>query len=359
MFTLPLVIALLSQSAIIATAPVNSIKARDNLDDIEAALAPVSQSLAQVDAAVLALDGGPVTANNLLVFSQQAEATTNQATLQIQQSGSLGAIRAARLRRITDGLLDQTTTTVSDLVSRKPVLDNLGVSGVALDSLQRQKISTMALTAALEEKVPRVGQRIAEEDRAQLENVLDQGIAAYSQPAVQAVPVTVIPAAAPAPAPAPAPGIVVPAAPAAGAPPAAAPAPAAPAPPAAAPAPPAAAPPAAAPPAAAPAAPPAAAVPADPNAQPSAEQPAAGWPEAANPTQPEPAAGAPASPPPAAAPAPAPPAAAPAPAPAPAVPVAVVPAPNSPPPQVTPPAGRRDRRRKKKAGANILNSAQE
>ncbi|KAF4810118.1 hypothetical protein CGCSCA5_v010912 [Colletotrichum siamense] len=350
MFTLPLVIALLSQSAIIATAPVNSIKARDNLDDIEAALAPVSQSLAQVDAAVLALDGGPVTANNLLVFSQQAEATTNQATLQIQQSGSLGAIRAARLRRITDGLLDQTTTTVSDLVSRKPVLDNLGVSGVALDSLQRQKISTMALTAALEEKVPRVGQRIAEEDRAQLENVLDQGIAAYSQPAVQAVPVTVIPAAAPAPAPAPAPGIVVPAAPAAGAPPAAAPAPAAPAPPAAAPAPPAAAPPAAAPPAAAPAAPPAAAVPADPNAQPSAEQPAAGWPEAANPTQPEPAAGAPASPPPAAAPAPAP---------APAVPVAVVPAPNSPPPQVTPPAGRRDRRRKKKAGANILNSAQE
>ncbi|KAJ0279938.1 hypothetical protein Brms1b_003985 [Colletotrichum noveboracense] len=341
MFTLPLVIALLSQSAIIASAPVNSIKARDNLDDIEAALAPVSQSLAQVDAAVLALDGGPVTANNLLVFSQQAEATTNQATLQIQQSGSLGAIRAARLRRITDGLLDQTTTTVSDLVSRKPVLDNLGVSGVALDSLQRQKISTMALTAALEEKVPRVGQRIAEEDRAQLENVLDQGIAAYSQPAVQAVPVTVIPAAAPAPAPAPAPGIVVPAAPAAGAPPAAAPAPAAPAPPAA-----------------APAAPPAAAVPADPNTQPSAEQPAAGWPEAANPTQPEPAAGAPASPP-AAAPAPAPPAAAPAPAPAPAVPVAVVPAPNSPPPQVTPPAGRRDRRRKKKAGANILNSAQE
>ncbi|KAI8285280.1 hypothetical protein K4K57_012455 [Colletotrichum sp. SAR 10_99] len=354
MFTLPLVIALLSQSAIIASAPVNSIKARDNLDDIEAALAPVSQSLAQVDAAVLALDGGPVTANNLLVFSQQAEATTNQATLQIQQSGSLGAIRAARLRRITDGLLDQTTTTVSDLVSRKPVLDNLGVSGVALDSLQRQKISTMALTAALEEKVPRVGQRIAEEDRAQLENVLDQGIAAYSQPAVQAVPVTVIPAAAPAPAPVPAPGIVVPAAPAAGAPPAVAPAPAAPAPPAAAPAPP-----AAAPPAAAPAAPPAAAVPADPNAQPSAEQPAAGWPEAANPTQPEPAAGAPASPPPAAAPAPAPPAAAPAPAPAPAVPVAVVPAPNSPPPQVTPPAGRRDRRRKKKAGANILNSAQE
>uniref|UniRef100_L2FID5 Cell wall protein n=1 Tax=Colletotrichum fructicola (strain Nara gc5) TaxID=1213859 RepID=L2FID5_COLFN len=338
MFTLPLVIALLSQSAIIATAPVNSIKARDNLDDIEAALAPVSQSLAQVDAAVLALDGGPVTANNLLVFSQQAEATTNQATLQIQQSGSLGAIRAARLRRITDGLLDQTTTTVTDLVSRKPVLDNLGVSGVALDSLQRQKISTMALTAALEEKVPRVGQRIAEEDRAQLENVLDQGIAAYSQPAVQAVPVTVIPAAAPAPAPVPAPGIVVPAAPAAGAPPAHLPRllllpqllhllhhllPLCP--------------------------------PILMPSHPPSNLLLAGLrlrtllslslllallllllPPLLRHRHPQPPLRL-----------------------RPRPPLGPVPAPNSPPPQVTPPAGRRDRRRKKKAGANILNSAQE
>ncbi|TDZ18249.1 hypothetical protein Cob_v009091 [Colletotrichum orbiculare MAFF 240422] len=244
MLSLNLVIALLGQSAIVAAAPASFLGARDNLDVIESALAPVSLSLAQVDSAVLALDGGPVTANNLLVFSQQAQTATDQATLQIQATGDLGPIRAARLRRITDGLLDQTTTTVNDLVSRKPILDNLGVSGVALESLQRQKISTMALTGALSEKVPRIGQRIAEEDSVQLQSILDTGISAYSQPAVAAVPVAVVPAASPAP-------------------PAAAPAPpaAAPAPPAAAPAPPAAAPPAVAPPAAAPpaAAPPAAA----------------------------------------------------------------------------------------------------
>ncbi|TEA14132.1 hypothetical protein C8034_v003179 [Colletotrichum sidae] len=242
MLSLNLVIALLGQSAIVAAAPASFLGARDNLDVIESALAPVSLSLAQVDSAVLALDGGPVTANNLLVFSQQAQTATDQATLQIQATGDLGPIRAARLRRITDGLLDQTTTTVNDLVSRKPILDNLGVSSVALESLQRQKISTMALTGALSEKVPRIGQRIAEEDSVQLQSILDTGISAYSQPAVAAVPVAVVPAASPAP-PAAAP-----------APPAAAPAPpaAAPAPPAAAPAPPAAAPPAVAPPAAAP-----------------------------------------------------------------------------------------------------------
>ncbi|KAL0930507.1 cell wall protein [Colletotrichum truncatum] len=319
MFTLRLVVALLGQSAIIAAAPVHSIKARDNLDVIENALAPVSQSLAQVDAAVLALDGGAVTANNLLVFSQQAQATTDQATFQIQSAGDLGPIRAARLRRITDGLLDQTTTTVGDLVSRKPILDNLGVSSVALDSLQRQKISTMALSAAIEEKVPRVGQRIAEEDRVQLESILDQGISAYSQPAVQAVPVTVVPATTPAP-----PGTVVPAVPVA------------------------------APPAAAPAQPPAAAVPAPPAAAP-AEQPA------------QPVAGAPVPPAvpavtPGAAPQAGVPVAAPAPVagtPPPAVPVAVVPAPATPPPQIAPAPGRKDRKRKKKAGAIRLEAEPE
>ncbi|OHX00438.1 cell wall protein [Colletotrichum incanum] len=251
MRSLHLVLALFSQAAITAAVPLQPIRvvgiderAIGDLDAIERALAPVSESLNNLDAAILSLDGGPVTANNLLIFSQQTQMATDQATVEIQSANDLGAFRAARLRRTTDGLIDQTTTTVSDLVSRKPILDNLGVSGVALESLQRQKISTMALTAALEEKVPRVGQRIAAEGRLQIESVLDQGIAAYSVPAAATVP-----AAAPAPpAAAPAPPAAAPA------PPAAAPAPAAgpanpngiplasPAPPAVTPAPPAAAP---------------------------------------------------------------------------------------------------------------------
>ncbi|KAK6221803.1 hypothetical protein QIS74_04675 [Colletotrichum tabaci] len=311
MYSLHLVLALFGQAAMIAAVPLQPLRviqiderAIGDLDTIEKALAPVSESLANVDAAILSLDGGPVTANNLLIFSQQAQVATDQATVQIQAVDELGAFRAARLRRTTDALIDQTTTTVGDLVSRKPILDNLGVSGVALESLQRQKISSMALTAALEEKVPRVGQRIAAEGRLQLESVLDQGIAAYSVPAAATVPANPngIPIAAPAP-------------------PAAAPAPPAdqPAPPAASPAPPAAAP---APPAAAPVPP---------------AVPAVGAPIPAPVPQPAPAVGAP----PAVAPAPVP-------APAPNVPAAPMPVPV-PPPQITPPTGRKDRKRKKKA----------
>ncbi|GJC78444.1 hypothetical protein ColLi_01282 [Colletotrichum liriopes] len=303
MHSLHLVLALFSQAAITAAVPLQPLRvveiderAAGDLDAIERALAPVSESLNNLDAAILSLDGGPVTANNLLIFSQQAQVATDQATVEIQSANDLGAFRAARLRRTTDGLIDQTTTTVSDLVSRKPILDNLGVSGVALESLQRQKISTMALTAALEERVPRVGQRIAAEGRLQIESVLDQGIAAYSEPAVATVP-----AVAPAP-------------------PAAAPAP-----PAAAPALPAAAP---APPAAAPATP--AADPANPNGIPLA---------------------APAPP----AVAPAPPAAAPQPPAVPAVGVPIpAPAPQPAPAVGHPPTGRKDRKKKKKA-ANARN----
>ncbi|GKT45357.1 uncharacterized protein ColSpa_05538 [Colletotrichum spaethianum] len=305
MHSLHLVLAFFGHAAITAAVPLQPLRdleldkrAAGDLDIIERALAPVSDSLSNLDSAILALDGTPGTAANLLAFSQQAQVATDQATVQIQSANDIGAFRAARLRRTTDSLIDQTTTTVSDLVSRKPILDNLGVSNVALESLQRQKISTMALTAALEEKVPRVGQRIAAEGRAQIESVLDQGISAYSTPAVAAAP-----------------------------PPAAAPVP-----PAAAPAPPAAAP---APPAAAPAPP--AVNPANPSGIPLAS-PA---PPAVAPTPQPPAVPAVGVPP------------APVPAPAPNVPAAPMPVPV-PPPQVTPPAGRRDKKKKKKANANIL-----
>lgn len=337
-----LTLALFAQAAILTAAPLQPIRtiqieerAAGDLDTIERALAPVSESLANVDAAVLSLDGGPVTANNLLIFSQQAQVATDQATVDIQSAGDLGAFRAARLRRTTDALIDQTTVTVNDLVSRKPVLDNLGVSGVALESLQRQKISSMALTAALEEKVPRVGQRIAAEGRAQIESVMDQAIAIYSEPAVAAVPAVAPPPATPAN-----PNAIPIAVPPAAAPPAAAPpAAAVPAPPAAVPAPPAAAP---APPAAAPAwpdqapQPPAAAVPA---ADPNGAVPQAGSPAPVPAPQPAPAVTAP-------------PAVAP--APAPAVPVATVPlvAPV-PPPQITPVSGRKALKDKKKKASRI------
>ncbi|KAK1988801.1 hypothetical protein LZ30DRAFT_744766 [Colletotrichum cereale] len=196
MHSLSLVLALFGHAAITAAVPLQSLRGVDigrraagDLDAIEKALAPVSESLTNLDTAILALDGGPVTAQNLLVASQQSQAATEKATVEIQSAGDLGPFRAARLRRTTDDLIDQTTTTVGDLVSRKPILDNIGASGVALDSLQKQKVSTMALTTALEDKVPRVGQRIAAEGRSQIESVLDQAIAIYSVPATAAAPV--------------------------------------------------------------------------------------------------------------------------------------------------------------------------
>ncbi|EFQ32144.1 hypothetical protein CGRA01v4_08240 [Colletotrichum graminicola] len=317
-----LVLVLFGQAAITAAMPLQSLwaagvgkRAPGDPDAIEKALAPVSASLTTLDNAILALDGGPATANNLLIASQQTQSATEQATVKIQSSGDLGVFRAARLRRTTDDLIDQTTTTINDLVSRKPVLDNMGVSGVALESLQKQKVSTVALTAALEDKVPRIGQRIAADSRSKIESVLDQGIAAYSVPA---------PAAAPAPAP---PAAVAPAPPAAVAP--APPAAVAPAPPAA-------------------VAPVPAAGPANPSgiplASPGSPRGSPVPPPAAAPS-PVPAAPIPPAVPAVGAPLPAP-------VPPPAVgapPAAPAPVPNVPvpPPKITPVTGRKDKKKKK------------
>ncbi|KAJ0163595.1 hypothetical protein CTA2_2740 [Colletotrichum tanaceti] len=188
---------LLGPTVLIAAVPLKprpvTIESRDGLDDIETALAPVFGSLQSVDAAVLALDGTPNAAANLLGASEQIQVTINQATLTVRASRDLSAAKSLRLRRTTDDLAAQTEATVNDLVARKPILDQLGVSTVALQSLQKQQIASMSLSEALAAKVPRVGQKEAAEDMASLQSVFTRAIAAYSVPGAVPVPVVAVP----------------------------------------------------------------------------------------------------------------------------------------------------------------------
>ncbi|WYZ38073.1 hypothetical protein EsH8_II_001579 [Colletotrichum jinshuiense] len=194
-----LIFTLLYQAAFFVAMPLKwpGIERCDNLDDIEMAIAPVFNSLQMVDAAVLVLDGSASTAKKLLTASQQTQITIEQATPSVRAAGDLTAAKSLKLRRTTDMIIGQTTITVNDLVSRKPILDKLGVSSLVLESLQRQKTSSMALSRALAEKVPKAGQRIAGEGMDNLQSVMNQAIAAYSIPATvpptSAAPVAVLP----------------------------------------------------------------------------------------------------------------------------------------------------------------------
>ncbi|GJC87763.1 hypothetical protein ColLi_10601 [Colletotrichum liriopes] len=196
MHTQSLILGLLGQAVLLAAVPLKpraAIERRDNLDIIEMALDPVFSSLRSIDAAVLALDGTPTTANNLLAVSQQNQVIVNQAILNVRASGDLSASKSLKLRQTTDSLAAQTKTTLGDLVARKPILDKLGVSNVALQTLQQQQISSLSLSDALAEKVPKAGQKKAAEDKGNLQSILSQAVAAYSVPAAPMVPAGAVP----------------------------------------------------------------------------------------------------------------------------------------------------------------------
>ncbi|WYZ45976.1 hypothetical protein EsH8_IX_000201 [Colletotrichum jinshuiense] len=221
MHTIQFTLALFSQALITAAVPINPTRAVpietrliSDLNTILDALAPVSDSLTALDVAIRSLDGGAGAANNLLTVVQQAQGAADQATVTVQSARQLTGVEANKLRRTTDDIIDQTGATFGDLASRKSTLDGLGFSGITLQALQRSKSSSLSLTSALENKVPKTKLRTAEESRLRVESIFDQTISVYSAP--PAVPAAAIPAAPPAAA-------IPVAAPPAAAPPAAAP----------------------------------------------------------------------------------------------------------------------------------------
>ncbi|KAK1997951.1 hypothetical protein LX36DRAFT_607924 [Colletotrichum falcatum] len=191
-----LVLGLLGRAVLLAAAPIGpaeAVERRDNLATIETALAPVIQSLSAVDLAVNSLDGTTVSVNKLLAASEEAQTSVDKATIIVRAAGDLSVSHSLKLRKTTDTLATQTKTTLDDLVSHKAVLDQLGFSAAALVSLQQQEASSMALSDALVDKVPKIGQSEAASDKSNMEAMFDSAIAAYSvaEPPVVPVPVPV------------------------------------------------------------------------------------------------------------------------------------------------------------------------
>lgn len=95
-------------------------------------------------------------------------------TYRSQCSGALG------IQQTGTDLATQVNSTVTDLMAKKPVLDQLGVTKVAVDALQKQKTASGGLTTALLGKVPAIARPIAMQSTNQISDTLDQGIAALS-----------------------------------------------------------------------------------------------------------------------------------------------------------------------------------
>lgn len=153
---------------------------RRQVDAIKDALAPVMTSLKDLDTAINGLTTDPQTAAPILTSSQAASKALSGAATKIQAADDLGLIGSLGLQQTGTDLATQVTTTIGDLTAKKPVLDMLGVTPVALQALQQQKQDSGGLSDALLSKVPALARPIAGQSTDMISKALDDGIAALS-----------------------------------------------------------------------------------------------------------------------------------------------------------------------------------
>ncbi|KAK1707379.1 hydrophobic surface binding protein A-domain-containing protein [Colletotrichum lupini] len=173
-FTNVFVQALLAGSAVAAPA---SLASKRQLQPIQAALTNVQDSLTGLDTAVKALNAAdPNTAANLLDASNKVQTSLKQGTTQIQGAQELSLTDALTLQQSAGGLTTAVQTSVDDLVAKKPELDKLGATSIAVDQLKQQKATAGDFSSAIVSKVPAIGQGIAQQSVDQVTQSLDGGI---------------------------------------------------------------------------------------------------------------------------------------------------------------------------------------
>ncbi|KAK1977336.1 hydrophobic surface binding protein A-domain-containing protein [Colletotrichum cereale] len=196
-FSTVFVQALIAGSAIAMPA---SLKSKRQLDTIQGALTNVQDSLNQLDTTVKALSASdPNTAANLLDASNKVQAQLKQGTTQIQGAQELSIGDALTLQQSAGGLTGAVQTVVDDLVAKKPELDKLQATSIAVDQLKQQKAVAGDFSTAVVSKIPAIGQGIAQQSVDQVTTSLDGGIQKLSEggagagaaaPAAPAAPAT-------------------------------------------------------------------------------------------------------------------------------------------------------------------------
>ncbi|ORY58837.1 hydrophobic surface binding protein A-domain-containing protein [Pseudomassariella vexata] len=153
------------------------------LATFQSAIGTVSKALTNLDTAVKSLDAkNPNSAAPVLQMSDAVQTALKQATTQIQGSQTLSLTDALGLQNTATDLTTTVQSTVGDLVSKKPVLDQLGVTSVAVSTLQKQQSSSKALGDAIVSKVPAIGQGIAQSSIDDINNAIKDGVTKLQAP---------------------------------------------------------------------------------------------------------------------------------------------------------------------------------
>lgn len=137
----------------------------------------------------------PATIQKVLTASTDTQTTIKTATTTVTGATALGLTDALSLQSAATALTASADKTVSALVAKKAVFDQLNLSGTVAQQLQLQKDGATALGSAIVSKVPGIGQGIAQSSIGQITTVLDSGLtsfggaaAAAAAPAVPVIP---------------------------------------------------------------------------------------------------------------------------------------------------------------------------
>lgn len=151
------------------------------LATIQSAITSVESALGDLTTAVQGLSAAdPNSAAAILTASTNVQTTIKSATTQVQGAEALGLGDALNLQNTAGGLVTAVQGTVSALTAKKPDLDALGVTSVAVSTLQQQKTDSAALSGAIVSKVPAIGRNIAQQSIAEIDTAIEQGITALS-----------------------------------------------------------------------------------------------------------------------------------------------------------------------------------
>lgn len=122
----------------------------------------------------------PNSLQGVLTASTDAQNVIKTSTTTIQGTDTLSLTDALTLQSVATGLTTSANKTVTSLIAKKPVFDQLGVSAVVGQNLQAQKDAAGGLGTAIVSKVPAIGQTIAQQSIGQINTVIDTGIKAYA-----------------------------------------------------------------------------------------------------------------------------------------------------------------------------------
>ncbi|KAH7369440.1 hydrophobic surface binding protein A-domain-containing protein [Plectosphaerella cucumerina] len=149
------------------------------LETIQTAITSVQDALGDLTTAVNGLNGADAnSAAPILTASTNVQSVLKTATTQVQGADALGLMEALGLQNTAGGLVTAVQGTVSALTAKKADLDQLGVTSIAVKTLQDQQQSSAALSTAIVSKVPAIGKNIAQQSIDQIDTAIKGGITA-------------------------------------------------------------------------------------------------------------------------------------------------------------------------------------